>query len=78
MDISPRLIFLRDGHHHLLELGLQAEADEPDLAGPVGDATGSSVCNGSGTITALTTIWYAVLINQIKQFQFRWKKPFNI
>ena len=24
--------FLRDGHHHLLELGLRAEADEPDFA----------------------------------------------
>ena len=23
---------LRDGHHHLLELGLRAEADEPDFA----------------------------------------------
>jgi hypothetical protein len=27
-----------------------------------GDATGSSVCNGSGTIPAQTTTWYAVLI----------------
>jgi hypothetical protein len=34
-------------------------------AGPVGDATGSSVCNGSGTIPAQTTIWYAMLINQV-------------
>ena len=24
--------FLRDGHHHLLELGFRAEADEPDFA----------------------------------------------
>src|ERR1035438_10350369 len=24
--------FLRDGHHHLLQLGLRAEADEPDFA----------------------------------------------
>jgi hypothetical protein len=24
--------FLRDGHHHLLEFGLRAEADEPDFA----------------------------------------------
>jgi len=29
------------------------------------DATGSRVCNGSGTIPAQTTIWYAVLINQV-------------
>ena len=26
---------------------------------------GSSVCNGSGTIPAQTTIWYAVLVNQV-------------
>ena len=35
-----------------------------------GDATGSSVCNGSGTMPAQTTIWYAVLI----KFQVSAKK----
>jgi hypothetical protein len=34
-------------------------------AGAESDATGSSVCNRSGTIPAQTTIWYAVLINQV-------------
>jgi hypothetical protein len=32
-----------------------------------GDATGSSDCNGSGTIPAQTTIWFAVLINQVSR-----------
>jgi hypothetical protein len=31
----------------------------------VNQRAGSSVCNGFGTIPAQTTIWYAVLINQV-------------
>jgi hypothetical protein len=30
----------------------------------VNQRAGSSVCNGSGTIPAQTTIWYAVLMTQ--------------
>ena len=57
-----------------LWIGIEQErASVPAITGytpeQVGDATGSSVCNGSGTIPAQTTIWYAVLINQVGRAQ---------
>ena len=34
-------------------------------AGPAADATGSSVCSGSGTMLPQTTIWYDVFIKSL-------------